>query len=93
MEIVSLEPTKDSVAGSGGMHAGEDGVQYPYRWYTLLHPSVGFDPHKNAQAKLKVTIQVCRLYVLLLKQKSIAKFSFDIYSCEYVVFVLYYDEL
>ena len=58
MEVVSLEPVQDAVAGHGGYQAGEDGVKYPFRWYTLLHPSVGANPHKDAQAKLKVTIQV-----------------------------------
>ncbi len=58
MEAVSLEPVQDAVAGAGGYKAGEDGILYPYRWYTLLHPSFGFNPQKDAQAKLKLTIQV-----------------------------------
>ncbi len=28
------------------------------RWFTMVHPSVGFDPKRDVQAKIKLSIQV-----------------------------------
>jgi len=45
-------------------HAGwqlkldEDKAKYPFVWLNLLHPNVGFDPKKNPQAKLQLSLQV-----------------------------------
>jgi len=36
----------------------EDKVKYPYVWYKLQHPNFGFNPSKDCQAKLQLTVQV-----------------------------------
>lgn len=36
----------------------EDGVKNPTIWYTMLHPNAGFNPAKDCQCKLQMSIQV-----------------------------------
>ena len=40
------------------MLVDEDKVKYPYVWYKLQHPNFGFNPSKDCQAKLQMTVQV-----------------------------------
>jgi hypothetical protein len=36
----------------------EDGVKCPTIWFTFTHPNFGYNPAKDSQAKLQMSIQV-----------------------------------
>jgi hypothetical protein len=36
----------------------EDKAKYPFVQLNMVHPNMGFDPKKNAQAKLQLSLQV-----------------------------------
>ena len=40
------------------MKLDEDKAKYPFVQLNMVHPNMGFDPKKNAQAKLQLSLQV-----------------------------------
>jgi len=36
----------------------QDNIKYPCTWFSLLHPNVGFNPAKDSQGRLQITVQV-----------------------------------
>jgi len=60
MEYVFLTPRDMGldVDADSQVKVDEDNLKYPFIWYNLLHPNFGFNPAKDAQAKLQMSVQV-----------------------------------
>ena len=57
MHVYAQGDINDSHAG-WQVKLDEDKAKYPFVWLNMLHPNVGFDPKKNPQAKLQLSLQV-----------------------------------